>query len=67
MNGQKKEMNAAEREIIYKSKVPTSKRVQIKCSIDAFRVLWEYWDKDTIEHHEEFKILLLNSRSLKCT
>jgi DNA repair protein RadC len=37
--------------------------VQIKHSADAFKVLWEHWNKDTIEHHEEFKILLLNNKN----
>ena len=54
---------ASEVEIIYKSKVPASKRVQIRHSADAFKVLWEHWNKDTIEHHEEFKILLLNNKN----
>ncbi|HPS40072.1 MAG TPA: JAB domain-containing protein [Candidatus Cloacimonadota bacterium] len=57
------ELLASEVEIIYKSKVPASKRVQINHSADAFKVLWEHWDKDTIEHHEEFKILLLNNKN----
>jgi DNA repair protein RadC len=62
MNKQE-ELMASEVEIIYKSKVPASKRVKIRHSADAFKVLWEHWDKDTIEHHEEFKILLLNNKN----
>ena len=31
--------------------------------MDAFRILWEHWNKDTIEHHESFKILLLNNKN----
>jgi DNA repair protein RadC len=62
MNRQE-ELLASEVEIIYKSKIPASKRVQIKHSADAFKVLWEHWNKDTIEHHEEFKILLLNNKN----
>ncbi len=57
------ELLASEVEIIYKSKIPASRRVQIKHSTDAFKVLWEHWNKDTIEHHEEFKILLLNNKN----
>ena len=57
------ELLASEVEIIYKSKIPASKRVQIRHSVDAFKVLWEHWNKDTIEHHEEFKILLLNNKN----
>jgi len=62
MNKQE-ELLASEVEIIYKSKIPASKRVQIRHSADAFKVLWEHWNKDTIEHHEEFKILLLNNKN----
>ena len=62
MNKQE-ELLASEVEIIYKSKIPASKRVQIRHSADPFKVLWEHWNKDTIEHHEEFKILLLNNKN----
>jgi hypothetical protein len=31
---------------------------------DAFNVFWESWNKDTIEHHEVFKILLLNNKNV---
>jgi DNA repair protein RadC len=57
------ELQASEVQIIYKSKVPVSKRVQIRNSQDAFKVFWASWDKDIIEHHEEFKILLLNNKN----
>ena len=43
---------------------PASRRAQISNSGDAFRVLWESWDLATIEHHEEFKILLLNNHNV---
>lgn len=61
---QKKDMQAAEVQLIYKSRIPASMRVQIKSSIDAFRVLWDHWDKDTIEHHEVFKAMLLNQKNM---
>lgn len=54
---------ASEVEIVYRTKIPASQRVQIHHSSDAFKVLWEHWNKDTIEHHEEFKILLLNNKN----
>jgi DNA repair protein RadC len=63
MNEQKTELQAAEVQLKYKSRIPKSKRIQIKTSIDAFRILWSYWNKDTIEHHEEFKALLLNNKN----
>ena len=62
MNKQE-DLQASEVEIVYRSKIPASKRVQIHHSADAFKVLWEHWNKDTIEHHEEFKILLLNNKN----
>jgi len=55
---------AAEVQIIYKSRIPASRRAQISNSGDAFRVLWDSWDKQTIEHHEEFKIMLLNNKNV---
>ncbi len=63
MNKHDNELQAAEVKLIYRSKIPTSKRIQIKTSADAFKVLWEHWDKDTIEHCESFKILLLNNKN----
>lgn len=57
------ELLASEVEIVYRTKIPASKRVQIRHSADAFKLLWEHWNKDTIEHHEEFKILLLNNKN----
>lgn len=57
------ELKASEVEIIYKCRTPASERVQIKHSADAFQLLWKYWNKDTIEHHEEFKIVLLNNKN----
>ena len=63
MNKQETELHASEVQLIYRSRIPTEKRVQVKTSQDAFKVFWEHWDKDTIEHHEEFKIMLLNNKN----
>jgi DNA repair protein RadC len=49
----------AEVQLIYKSKVPASQRRKITCSRDANDLLKENWNADTLEHCEEFKILLL--------
>lgn len=57
------ELQASEVEIVYRTRTPASERVQIKHSADAFRLLWKYWNKGTIEHHEEFKIVLLNNKN----
>lgn len=63
-NMKQEELQASEVEIIYRSKIPASKRIQIRHSVDAFKVFWEHWDKETIEHHEEFKIMLLNNKNM---
>jgi DNA repair protein RadC len=50
----------AEVRLIYKTKVRPSDRLQIKSSTDAYNVFLQGWNHDTLEHIEEFKILLLN-------
>ena len=47
--------------LVYKSKTPPDQRYQIKGSSDAHDALLSSWDSQTIELHEEFKVLLLNS------
>ena len=46
--------------LVYRTKVKASDRLQIKCSKDAFDIFMENWDLDSIEHIEEFKLLLMN-------
>jgi DNA repair protein RadC len=50
----------AEVQLIYKSKVKASERLQVKCSRDAYKIFMENWNPDIIEFVEEFKILLMN-------
>jgi DNA repair protein RadC len=64
MNMKENEMRDAEVRLIYKSNISAEKRVQILTSKDAYKVFWEHWDKETVEHHEEFKILLLNHKNV---
>jgi len=52
--------NISEVKLIYKSKVKSSERIQVSSSKDAFDIFLKTWDPDTIEHIEEFKLLLLN-------
>ena len=52
--------NVAEVQLIYRSKVPASQRRSIKCSRDAFDLFLQSWNPDTLEHSEEFKLLLMN-------
>ena len=46
--------------LFYKTKTPPDKRYQIKGSSAAHDALLSSWDPQTIELHEEFKVLLLN-------
>lgn len=50
----------AEIKVSYSTYVMPSERVKISSSADIHRILRENWDHDTIEFHEEFKIILLN-------
>jgi DNA repair protein RadC len=45
--------------LVYKTNVKASERLQVKCSKDAFDMFMENWDQDSIEHIEEFKLMLL--------
>ena len=45
--------------LVYRTKVKASDRLQVKCSKDAFDIFMENWDLDSIEHIEEFKLMLL--------
>ncbi len=50
----------AEVELVYKSKVKASERLQITSSKSAYDVLLKAWDENKIEFVEQFKVLLLN-------
>ena len=56
--------NVSEVKLIYQSRVKASERRKITGAQDAFDILYVYWDKDTIEHIEEFKIFLLNRANM---
>lgn len=47
--------------ISYKDRIPSDKWIRIKGSQSAAKFLYDYWDKDTIEAYESFKVLLLNN------
>lgn len=47
--------------VSYKGGVKSAFWTKINHSQDAANLLFENWDKDTIEVHESFKILLLNN------
>lgn len=50
----------AEVRLVYKTSVKPSERLQVKTSNDAYNIFIQGWNQDTLEHIEEFKILLLN-------
>ena len=45
--------------LVYRTKVRASERLQVKCSKDAYDIFMENWDLDSIEHIEEFKLMLM--------
>ena len=56
--------NISEVKLTYKTKIRASDRIKISGAEDAFKILYDRWDKETIEHVEEFKILLLNRANM---
>jgi DNA repair protein RadC len=53
------DITISEVKLIYRTRVKASERLQVKSSKDAFDIFWEAWDLDSIEHVEEFKLMLL--------
>ena len=53
-------MIISEIEISYRTKTKAKDRLKISDSKSAFNILYNNWNKNKIEHIEEFKILLLN-------
>jgi DNA repair protein RadC len=54
------QITISEVKLIYRTKIKASERLKVKCSRDAYDIFIENWDPDSIEHTEEFKILLMN-------
>ncbi|BEG99816.1 JAB domain-containing protein [Bacteroides sedimenti] len=51
----------SEVKIIYHPKVKASERLRVYSSADVYKLLIDnFYDKDTIEHKESFKVVLLN-------
>jgi DNA repair protein RadC len=46
--------------LVIRIKIKVLERLQVICSKDAFDIFMENWDPDSIEHIEEFKLLLMN-------
>jgi len=47
-------------ELMYRTNVHPDNRVQIKSSQDSYRILFDSWNMNTIEHIEEFILILMN-------
>lgn len=52
--------NVDEVSLIYKTKTPPRERKKISSSSDAYDGFMGSWNMDTLELHEEFKVMLLN-------
>jgi len=46
--------------LVYQTKTPASQRAKVTCSEDAYNAFLNSWEEGTLEHHESFRILLLN-------
>lgn len=46
--------------LTYKTRVNPKDRINVNSSKDAYKLFFDSWNKNTIEHVEEFKLLLLN-------
>ncbi len=57
------EIKAAEVKLVYMTKVKPSDRYVVKNSRDAYELLLKFYDEETIELKEFFKVILLNQRS----
>lgn len=56
----KTQQSIAEVSLVYKNTVKASERPKVTCSKDAYDLFIQSWNPDTIDHVEEFKMLLLN-------
>ena len=49
--------------ISYKERIPAPFWQKISSSQDAAKMLFEHWDKQTMQVHESFKVVLLNNNN----
>ena len=59
-NSNDKLYKAAEVKLTYETRVKASERYQIKCVEDTAELFFKVWDRSTIEHIEEVKMIMLN-------
>ena len=53
------DITISEVKLVYRTRVKASDRPQVKTSKDAYDIFMQAWDLDSIEHFEEFKLMLL--------
>jgi len=53
-------IQVSEVELVYKTKIKASERLQVSTSKEVYELLKRHWDENKIEFVEQFKILLLN-------
>jgi DNA repair protein RadC len=63
MEKQLGQLNAPEVELVYKTKVKPSDRVQLSGSFDTYNFLLQTWDKNILELQEQFKVILMNCKN----
>ena len=56
---EKAQSGVAEVELVYRSKVKAADRPKILSAAEAYKILLNHWNKETIELLEEFKVMLL--------
>lgn len=57
------EFKVAEVEVSYKSHYNITERPRINSSQDAYKILMQHWRLGSLEHLEEFKVILLNTNN----
>lgn len=57
------QLTAPKVELVYKTKVKPSDRVQLNGSVDTYNFLISTWDENRIELQEQFKVILMNSKN----
>src|SRR5579863_1892132 len=56
---EKAQSGVAEVELVYHSNVKAADRPKVLTAADAYKILLDQWNKETIELLEEFKVMLL--------
>ena len=57
------DFRVAEVELSYRNNVPYQERKKVNCAVDAFQILLNTHDENTIDFTETFKVLYLNQNN----